>query len=66
MRSFPLIARVFPVIVNFAVERMSFELLPAPTSTGPGSMTKFPEIILLVTLVSQDFIFIMAIISHIL
>jgi hypothetical protein len=29
--------RVFPVTVNLAVDRMSLELLPALTSTGPGS-----------------------------
>ena len=42
-RSSPLIERVFPVTVNLAADRMSLELLPALTSTGPGSMTKSPE-----------------------
>jgi hypothetical protein len=43
-RCSPLIVRVFPVTVNLALDRMSFELLPTLTSTGPGSMTKSPEI----------------------
>ena len=37
------IVRDFPVTVNFAVDRMSLEVLPALTSTGPGSMTSSPE-----------------------
>ncbi|HEU5120032.1 MAG TPA: hypothetical protein VFT71_03500 [Candidatus Nitrosocosmicus sp.] len=32
-----------PVIVNFAQDLISIELLPALTSTGPGSMTNSPE-----------------------
>ena len=42
-RSSPLMVRVFPVTVNVALERMSLELLPALTSTGPGSMTNSPD-----------------------
>jgi hypothetical protein len=42
-RSSPRITRVRPVTVNVALDRMSLELLPALTSTGPGSMTKSPE-----------------------
>jgi hypothetical protein len=38
-----LMTRVSPVMPNFAVDLMSLELLPALTSTGPGSMTKSPE-----------------------
>jgi hypothetical protein len=36
--------RVFPVMVNLALDLISLELLPALTSTGPGSMTTSPEI----------------------
>jgi hypothetical protein len=32
-------ARGCPVTVNVALDRISLELLPALTSTGPGSMT---------------------------
>jgi hypothetical protein len=43
-RSSPRITRVFPVTVNFALDLMSLELLPALTSTGPDSMTNSPVI----------------------
>jgi hypothetical protein len=35
--------RIFPVTVSLELDRMSLELLPALTSTGPGSMTTSPE-----------------------
>jgi hypothetical protein len=35
--------RIFPVTVNLALDRMSLELLPALTSTGPGSMMNQAE-----------------------
>lgn len=41
-RSSPLMTRVLPVTVSVALDRMSLELLPAVTSTGPGSMTNSP------------------------
>ena len=43
-RSSPLIVRVRAVTVTLAPDRMSLELMPALTSTGPGSITKSPEI----------------------
>jgi hypothetical protein len=42
-RSSPLITRVCPVTVKVALARRSLELLPALSSTGPGSMTSSPE-----------------------
>src|SRR4029453_3688652 len=42
-RSSPLMMRVVPVTVNVALDRMSLELLPTLTSTGPGSITRSPE-----------------------
>jgi hypothetical protein len=42
-RSSPLIVRAWPVTVKVALERRSSELLPALSSTGPGSMTSSPD-----------------------
>jgi hypothetical protein len=42
-RSSPRIQRVYPVTVKVALDRMSLELLPALTSTGPGSRSRSPE-----------------------
>jgi hypothetical protein len=33
--------RIFPVTVSLALDRMSLELLPALTSTGPGSTSAY-------------------------
>jgi Fibronectin type III-like domain len=42
-RSSRLMTRASPVVANVALERISLGLLPALTSTGPGSITTPPE-----------------------